>query len=155
MAGYSPPIQKRVVFSDNNEIIFSNVDSSDSATTSTDNSTRRNKKVKFYSHTMPRHTAFPEAPAMGKILSYSDFASRSPKMMKQRDSRFDSYKTWSGKLERQISNLRGKNVEGQQESNSRPSAEIENIPVDRYFAALEGPELDTLRVRFSPQIVVF
>lgn len=76
-------------------------------------------------------------------------------MMKQRDSRFDSYKTWSGKLERQISNLRGKNVEGQQESNSRPSAEIENIPVDRYFAALEGPELDTLRVRYSPQIVVF
>ncbi|XP_049369557.1 S-type anion channel SLAH2-like [Solanum verrucosum] len=145
LAGYSPPIQKRVVFSDNNEIIFSNVGSSDSATASTDNSTRRNKKVKFYSQTMPRHTAFPEAPAMGKLLSYSDFPSRNPKIIKQKDSRFDSYKTWSGKLERQISTLRGKNVEGQQESNSRPTAEMENIPVDRYFAALEGPELDTLR----------
>ncbi|MCD9558908.1 S-type anion channel slah3 [Datura stramonium] len=139
------PIQKRVVFSDNNEVIFSNIDTSDSATTSTDVGTRHNRKIKFYSQPMPRNTAFPEAPTIGKLLSYSDFPSGNPKIIKKRDPRFDSFKTWSGKLERQFSSMRGKNVEGQQESNSRPTAEIENIPVDRYFDALEGPELDTLR----------
>ncbi|XP_059298847.1 S-type anion channel SLAH2-like [Lycium ferocissimum] len=138
------PSQKRVVFSDNNEIIFSNIDTSDSATTSTDAGTNHNKKVKFYSQPMPRSTASPQAPAIGKLLSYSDFPSKNPKIIKQRDPRFDSFKTWSGKLERQLT-MRGKNQEAQQESNSRPTAEIENIPVDRYFAALEGPELDTLR----------
>lgn len=139
--------QKRVVFSDNNEIIFSNIDTSDFVATSTDSGTRHNKKVKFYSQPMPRNTAFPEAPAIGKLPSYSDFPSMNPKIIKQRDPRFNSFKTWSGKLERQLTNLRGKNLEAQQESNT---AERENIPVHRYFDALEGPELDTLRVSFSP-----
>ncbi|XP_016506682.2 S-type anion channel SLAH2-like [Nicotiana tabacum] len=134
--------QKRVVFSDNNEIIFSNIDTSDFVATSTDSGTRHNKKVKFYSQPMPRNTAFPEAPAIGKLPSYSDFPSMNPKIIKQRDPRFNSFKTWSGKLERQLTNLRGKNLEAQQESNT---AERENIPVHRYFDALEGPELDTLR----------
>ncbi|OIT21247.1 PREDICTED: S-type anion channel SLAH2-like [Nicotiana attenuata] len=134
--------QKGVVFSDNNEIIFSNIDTSNFAATSTDAGTRHNKKVKFYSQPMPRNTAFPEAPAVGKLPSYSDFPSMNTKSIKQRDPRFNSFKTWSGKLERQLTNLRGKNLEAQQESNT---AERENIPVHRYFDALEGPELDTLR----------
>lgn len=54
------------------------------------------------------------------------------------DRRFDSFKTWSGQLERQLSNLRG--------IHPHKHSEFENMPVDRYFAALEGPELDTLRV---------
>ncbi|KAJ3671052.1 hypothetical protein LUZ60_008478 [Juncus effusus] len=64
-----------------------------------------------------------------------------------RDSRFDSFKTWSGKLERQISNLRGIPREIDLEKNEmEKKLENEEAPaVDRYFDALEGPELDTLR----------
>ncbi|WOL14680.1 S-type anion channel SLAH2-like isoform X1 [Canna indica] len=63
----------------------------------------------------------------------------------QRDKRFDSFKTWSGRLERQLSNLRGKPQD--LESGESSIIEAEDVPaVDRYFDALEGPELDTLRV---------
>ncbi|KAG6391602.1 hypothetical protein SASPL_149358 [Salvia splendens] len=64
------------------------------------------------------------------------------------DRRFDSFKTWSGKLEKQISNLRGVPT---QEEQPRPQ-EFENLPVHRYFDALEGPELDTLRA--SEEIIL-
>ncbi|XP_065045195.1 S-type anion channel SLAH2-like [Musa acuminata AAA Group] len=65
----------------------------------------------------------------------------------QRDKRFDSFKTWSGRLERQLSNLRGKPQEPDDEANDSSIIEVEPVPaVDRYFDALEGPELDTLRV---------
>lgn len=65
-----------------------------------------------------------------------------------RDSRFDPFKTWSGKLERQISNLRGMPTEEEDlEAGETKRHETEEAPgVDRYFDALEGPELDTLRV---------
>ncbi|KAF3324490.1 S-type anion channel SLAH2-like protein [Carex littledalei] len=64
-----------------------------------------------------------------------------------RDSRFDPFKTWSGKLERQISNLRGMPTEEEDlEAGETKRHESEEAPgVDRYFDALEGPELDTLR----------
>lgn len=61
------------------------------------------------------------------------------------DKRFDSFKTWSGKLERQLSNLKPSNVHEQPEPDQQ--THLETIPVHRYFDALEGPELDTLRVR--------
>ncbi|RRT75579.1 hypothetical protein B296_00025214 [Ensete ventricosum] len=65
----------------------------------------------------------------------------------QRDKRFDSFKTWSGRLERQLSNLRGKPQEPDDDGNDSCIVEVEPVPaVDRYFDALEGPELDTLRV---------
>ncbi|KAL1531961.1 S-type anion channel SLAH3-like [Salvia divinorum] len=64
-----------------------------------------------------------------------------PKRNPVYDRRFDSFKTWSGKLDRQLSNLRGVPT---QEEQPRPQ-EFENLPVHRYFDALEGPELDTLR----------
>lgn len=65
-----------------------------------------------------------------------------------RDSRFDPFKTWSGKIERQISNLRGKPTQEEDlEAGGTKRHEIEEAPgVDRYFDALEGPELDILRV---------
>lgn len=64
------------------------------------------------------------------------------------DHRFDSFKTWSGRLERQISNLRGMPREpADLEAGASEITKAEHIPdVDRYFDALEGPELDTLRV---------
>ncbi|KAL9240500.1 hypothetical protein vseg_014710 [Gypsophila vaccaria] len=72
-------------------------------------------------------------------------ASRSPYGDGSRDTRFDSFKTWSGKLERQLSHLRGKPTEPEPE-HSRLGNDADGVlPVDRYFDALTGPELDTLR----------
>lgn len=63
------------------------------------------------------------------------------------DRRFDSFKTWSGKLEKQITHLRGKTPrQTGPEDVVLQNSEFETIPVDRYYDALEGPELDTLRV---------
>ncbi|XP_057798582.1 S-type anion channel SLAH3-like [Salvia miltiorrhiza] len=61
------------------------------------------------------------------------------------DKRFDSFKTWSGKLERQLSNIRRKRRETEQQLLIQTPQEFEILPVHRYFDALEGPELDTLR----------
>ncbi|XP_051142892.1 S-type anion channel SLAH2-like [Andrographis paniculata] len=69
-----------------------------------------------------------------------------PNNNKLKYQRFDSFKTWSGKLERQISNLRGKPCE------IHENDDIENLPLDRFFDALEGPELDTLRA--SEEIIL-
>ncbi|MCD7468717.1 S-type anion channel slah3 [Datura stramonium] len=112
--------------------------------------TQNNKRILSYSQaSTPRGTVFPESPASGKFPSTP---SRNPKINnnnnKLKDTRFDSFKTWSGRLERQISALRGK----EQEPISQPSHHIETIPVDRYFDALEGPELDTLRA--SEEIIL-
>ncbi|XP_019177823.1 PREDICTED: S-type anion channel SLAH3-like [Ipomoea nil] len=72
---------------------------------------------------------------------------KTPRTNKMKDKRFDSFKTCSGRFERQFSNLRGKQRQSQQEESdgSEHNIEIETIPVDRYFDALEGPELDTLK----------
>ncbi|XP_042506313.1 S-type anion channel SLAH3-like [Macadamia integrifolia] len=69
---------------------------------------------------------------------------RNPKI----DRRFNSltFETWTGKIERQLSFLSGSQVEPEpEEVNVSQNAEIEVLPVNRYFDALEGPELDTLR----------
>ncbi|KAJ6794382.1 putative S-type anion channel SLAH2 [Iris pallida] len=68
-----------------------------------------------------------------------------PGLSRLKDRRFDSFKTWSGKLERQISTLRGKPPE-LEEIDETGVPEPEAIPaVDRYFESLEGPELETLK----------
>lgn len=136
-----PPTPKRVGFTDNNETI----DAPDSAA-----ATSKDKKTRFYSQPMPSATTTESsagAPASGELP-------RHPRISKLKDKRFDSFKTWSGRLERQLSNLRGNKIqEIEQESVSQPTAEPQpntpiNIPVDRFFDALEGPELDKLRVCF-------
>ena len=80
---------------------------------------------------------------------------------RERDRRFDHFKTFSGRLERQLSALRGvpqdsltdaADVEHAHGAASKISEEDtdedDDVPsADRYFAALEGPELETLRVR--------
>ncbi|CAD5174124.1 S-type anion channel SLAH2-like [Musa acuminata AAA Group] len=63
----------------------------------------------------------------------------------QRDKTYDSFKTWSGRLERQLSNLRGRPQEPDLEANDSRTNEAAIPAIDRYFDALEGPELDTLR----------
>jgi tellurite resistance protein TehA-like permease len=68
------------------------------------------------------------------------------------DRRYDSFKTWSGKLERQITHLAGgpaddlgdddEDVIGSHSHRSHATSVPE---VDRFYAALEGPELDQLK----------
>ncbi|KAF6992309.1 hypothetical protein CFC21_009315 [Triticum aestivum] len=71
---------------------------------------------------------------------------------RERDRRFDHFKTFSGRLERQLSSLRGvpQDIDVEHGAASKISEEDTNedneVPTaDRYFAALEGPELETLR----------
>ncbi|KAG6482388.1 S-type anion channel SLAH2-like [Zingiber officinale] len=63
---------------------------------------------------------------------------------KFKDKRYDSFKTWSGKFEKQISNLRGKPPEPEIE-NLTKNTKREVVPAHRFFDALEGPELDKLK----------
>ncbi|KAF0923504.1 hypothetical protein E2562_006391 [Oryza meyeriana var. granulata] len=68
-----------------------------------------------------------------------------------RDKRFDQFKTFSGRLERQLSNLRCRPAPEHMMNGEAPEPNIaeeetEQVPAaDRYFDALEGPELETLR----------
>lgn len=115
-------------------------------------------QAKFYSQPMPKGAAYIEARVNSPLPEL-----RRPTL---RDARFDSFKTWSGKLERQFSLLRGRPVEPEPYDQFRSSSRLdgrpsnysgaiggsgavppsgEALPVDRYFDALEGPELDTLR----------
>jgi hypothetical protein len=79
---------------------------------------------------------------------------------RERDRRFDHFKTFSGRLERQLSALRGlpqdplpsaDDIEqggSASKISEEDTDEDDDVPsADRYFAALEGPELETLRVR--------
>ncbi|EAZ02985.1 hypothetical protein OsI_25126 [Oryza sativa Indica Group] len=71
-----------------------------------------------------------------------------------RDKRYDSFKTWSGRLERQISHLAGigpdipspagQVVDAAMDGHHH-SHTVSTPEVGRFFAALEGPELDQLR----------
>ncbi|KAJ9139816.1 hypothetical protein P3X46_030514 [Hevea brasiliensis] len=68
---------------------------------------------------------------------------------KLEDKSYDSFKTWSGKLERQISHLRGKPRKPSPENSVE---HVDALPVDRYYDALEGPEMENLRA--SEEIVL-
>lgn len=62
-----------------------------------------------------------------------------------RDTRYDSFKTWSGKLERQISSFRGR-PQDPVDVTASEITQTDALPaVHRYFDALEGPELETLK----------
>ncbi|GLT35860.1 hypothetical protein SLA2020_102760 [Shorea laevis] len=87
------------------------------------------KQMQFYSQPSMTEGAVIKEPVKVGNLNHH------PNIRELKDMRFDSFKTWSGKLERQISNLKGK----------PQSAKNEALPVDRYFDALEGPELEILR----------
>lgn len=84
------------------------------------------RKIKFHSKSMPRGSMFLEQEA-----------SRN-----SHDKRYDLFRTMSGKLERQISNLRGK----PNESSLQDKEITESLTADRFFDALQGPELETLKV---------
>ncbi|XP_020221903.1 S-type anion channel SLAH3 [Cajanus cajan] len=97
---------------------------------------------KCYSQPMPKGHVPQEAEDGVKTNNH-------PGIKAFKDKRFDSFKTWSGRLERQLSILRGKSPrarETPQDGNNDNSRSTDRaLPVDRYFDALEGPELETLR----------
>nr|KAJ0189348.1 hypothetical protein LSAT_V11C800391290 [Lactuca sativa] len=97
-----------------------------------------NHATRFHSQPIPTGVGFEAAVAAGKS---PNLPVRNPRIEKLKDERYNSFKTWSGKLERNLSTLRGKPPTDQPPVNTPR----ENLPVDRYFDALEGPELDTLR----------
>ncbi|KAL9225355.1 hypothetical protein vseg_001292 [Gypsophila vaccaria] len=102
-------------------------------------------RTKYYSQPMPKAVPVEAVRGSSTPLKYPGSQERSPHANRLRDTRFDSFKTWSGKLERQLSNLRGRPTEPEP-ARSRFGNDAEGaLPVDRYFDALEGPELDTLR----------
>lgn len=135
---------KKVLFNDNNETIFSN-DISTSAASTNYAGAAEPKTTKFRSQPMPTGSTSHEVVANGKFPSHPEAHVRNPAINGLKDKRFDTFKTWSGRLERQISNIRGKNRENTHDSNPQENIEVETLPVDRYFDALQGPELDTLR----------
>ncbi|KAF8089984.1 hypothetical protein N665_0493s0039 [Sinapis alba] len=70
---------------------------------------------------------------------------QNPAMHKLKDHRYTSFKTWSGKLERQFTRKPAA-IEPETPNRSKENINTnEAMPVDRYYAALEGPELETLR----------
>ncbi|KAJ1253832.1 hypothetical protein BS78_K174100 [Paspalum vaginatum] len=67
------------------------------------------------------------------------------------DRLYDSFKTWSGKLERQITHLAGGpegsgDIDDDAFGGSHRTCASSVPEVDRFYAALEGPELDQLKV---------
>ncbi|XP_012090155.1 S-type anion channel SLAH3 isoform X2 [Jatropha curcas] len=135
--------KKRVLFEEDGGKIFNDEVPVSSAASETVKSKQTNG-VKFHSQPMPKGSG---------IEGKANLANPANNLRKLGDRRYDSFKTWSGRLERQISNLRGK---PRAESPARPAERrLENkdaLPVDRYYDALEGPELENLRA--SEEIVL-
>lgn len=114
-------------------VLFANLDEAAGGDGSPDSTPPvRPKENMFHSQPMPRVT--------GENLPGHH------RVQELKDKRFDTFKTWSGRLERQLSNLRGKPRPPSPEDSSTVHNPGINLPVERYFAALEGPELDNLRV---------
>ncbi|KAL5202842.1 hypothetical protein ABZP36_013794 [Zizania latifolia] len=88
---------------------------------------------------------YPSEPQLQRALPRSDST---------RDRRFDQFKTFSGRLERQFSSLRGlpqDPAEIEPAESKISEEEDDDVPTaDRFFAALEGPELETLRATEVP-----
>lgn len=139
-AGLALDQYKRVLFSDSNKVT-PNV-----AANSSNSKTKQPKQVKFHSQPIPAGAAYAKVVSEGRISYSSEQQHRNSRNDRLKDKCYNSFKTLSGKLERQLSFLRGKQQELEPDLNDSQSAEVEALPVDRYFDALEGPELETLRV---------
>ncbi|WOK93829.1 S-type anion channel SLAH2-like isoform X1 [Canna indica] len=105
---------------------------------------QQQKQAKFHSQPMPVRNFHANTTPEIKFLNPLEHPQRIPRNSRFKDKRYDSFKTWSGKLEKQLSNLRGKPQEIEEiddAKNTKPEA----VPADRFFDALEGPELDKLK----------
>ncbi|KAK9071635.1 hypothetical protein SSX86_008064 [Deinandra increscens subsp. villosa] len=132
----SPLDAKRVLFRDNTEEALGN-----------DGTAARNSQlgdIKLY----PEPPAVTEIDETGpeKSPEHLRLPVKNPRMDEMRDNRYNSFKTWSGRLERELSVLRGKSFpRNGPEINPPQNIQGESLSADRYFDALEGPELETLR----------
>ncbi|KAK9145178.1 hypothetical protein Sjap_005081 [Stephania japonica] len=140
----SPVAVKRVLFSDQNGGT-SNSELPSSLKSPSSKKTKLPKQSKFHSQPIPSGNAYADAMMNGNISNSLELPRTISRTDRLKDRRYDSFKTWSGKMERQISNLRGKQQGPVPENNDSPNSEIQSVPVERYFDALEGPELETLR----------
>lgn len=129
--------KKRVLFRDDCELISSSGVSHSPLSTDIP----KLKQPIFHSQPIPKGSVLNDAVAIGKS---PDRPLKNPMGKTLTDKRYNSFKTFSGKFERQLSHLRGRVNET--ETDLPETTEMENVPVHRYFDALEGPELDTLRV---------
>lgn len=111
------------------------------------------EEMMFRSQPIPR-------PAPARARSRVSSASA---MMNWPDRRYDSFKTWSGKLERQINHLAGgpdfpdddDNIDHADDFTASHRTAATSVPeVDRFYAALEGPELDQLKVYLYPKPIL-
>jgi hypothetical protein len=104
---------------------------------------------------MFRSQPIPGGPPPARLASRAAGGGHGGRRAMNWDRRYDSFKTWSGKLERQINHLAGAGAEGSGDDGDLDSDVIgshrtcaTSVPeVDRFYAALEGPELDQLKVR--------
>ncbi|XP_047324681.1 S-type anion channel SLAH2 [Impatiens glandulifera] len=112
------------------------------------------KYAKYYSQPMPAFSSSSSSSSaafhdISRKINFQKLPEKhmkkNPAINKLKDKRYDSFKTWTGKFERQISHLVGKGGEDQPAAFPEQHVEMESVPVDRYFDALEGPELETLR----------
>lgn len=131
--------KKRVFFRDDCETIPSSGVSHSPLSTNNP----QPKHPKFHSQPLPKGTAINDAVASGKLPARPVYSLKNPVRRNLTDKRYNSFKTWSGKLERQLSHLRGRVDET--ETDLPQTTEMDHVPVHRYFDALEGPELDTLK----------
>lgn len=108
--------------------------------TNTTTAADHTKQTMFYSQPIPKGPLLHDAITNAKSAQLPPTA---PRISKMRDKRFDSFKTWSGGLERQLSKFPRRARET--EPDPQHLEEMGTVPVQRYFDALEGPELDVLR----------
>ncbi|KAH9309550.1 hypothetical protein KI387_037461, partial [Taxus chinensis] len=100
------------------------------------------KQIKAYSQPIPTGNAYAEAIANGTIPNVP--GDRHNCDSRSKDNNYDYFRTKPGKIEHQLSRLRGKQPEGY--NGVRPGdCEIESLSARRYFDALQGPELEILR----------
>lgn len=117
----------------------------DSPAISNTGSTKLPRHPKFHSQPMPTGSMYPGEIAGDKFPNQTELQAKNPRIEGPKDKRFNSFKTWPGQLGRQLSNLCGK----PHESDTKQKLKIGMLPADRYFDALEGPELNTLKVCVS------
>ncbi|KAH9319727.1 hypothetical protein KI387_021496, partial [Taxus chinensis] len=100
------------------------------------------KQVKAFSQPIPTGSAYAEAVANGTIPNAP--GDRQNIDNKAKNKSYAYFKTRSGKIEHQLSRLRGKPSEVDN-GVRQGDCEIESLSAGRYFDALQGPELEILR----------
>ncbi|KAL6958796.1 S-type anion channel slah3 [Sarracenia purpurea var. burkii] len=130
-----------VLFRNHDGTVFNNDIANSYATSTTAGIVQANG----HSQLIPEGSSLDGAAASGLFPNLPELPPRNPRIERLDDKRFDSFRTWSGKLEKKLSHLFGKPQETGPEDHTVQNVELETLSVDRYFDALEGPELDILR----------